>query len=146
MLHRTIILGSGSLARTLAIELALNDHVGYRLIGAVNESRHTITNDIPCPCPSLGDISELQSIIEQQRVDRIILALDENHEQIPTARLFEAQTNLHISIESGTEVLEKLTGKFPIDRFLGSYALFSNAFRLRPLTTIACRLISFALS
>lgn len=142
MAKRTIILGTGGLALKLAAKLSTRRH--YRLIGVIGEGQYAAGGGFPCPY--LGRISDLRAIITECRVEKVILALEEESERLPADLLIETQASRRLAIETGTEILEKLTGKLAIESLPKSSILFSNRFRPERWSSALCRTISLVIA
>jgi lipopolysaccharide/colanic/teichoic acid biosynthesis glycosyltransferase len=141
MAKRTLILGTGALAVGVAFELLNRHQRDYRLIGVIG-SPPAASGAFPCRW--LGPIAELNKIISECAVQRIVLALQETSESLPTELLIEAQSHRHIVIETASETLEKLTGRVAADGFTESAFLFDGSFRRKPLSSALSRAISLA--
>ncbi|HEX9094365.1 MAG TPA: hypothetical protein VF902_10340, partial [Coriobacteriia bacterium] len=75
--QRVLVVGTGSIAREVAADFASRSRWGYRVVGLVarDEDRDaTSTSGAGEGLPVLGSVHELSSIVERERVDRVIVA------------------------------------------------------------------------
>ncbi|NIM59217.1 MAG: hypothetical protein GTO16_09790, partial [Candidatus Aminicenantes bacterium] len=75
----------------------------------------------------IGDCSLIHKIVKEDKVDRIIVALEERRGRFPTEELLKCRME-GISIEEGIAFYEHLTGKLLIERAYPSFLIFSNGF------------------
>lgn len=125
--RRTLILGTGPLARELVEVIRSRAHSRYTIVGVVDESGATPVE--PFPCPLAGTLDDLQRIMVDLKPDRIIVALAERREYFPLHQLVEARVRRGAIVESGEEVYEHLTRKIAIDVLTPSSVIFSKDFR-----------------
>lgn len=122
--QRTILLGAGPLARSLATEIEKRPELGVTLLGYVDRNPSSAdTNGVPC----LGTIEELRSLVEHERVDRVILTMADRRGNLPVQELLQLKTR-GVAIEDGAAVYEAITGKVPIDSLRPSWLLLSKGF------------------
>lgn len=125
--RRTLILGTGPLARELVEVIRSRAHSRYKIVGVVEESG--LPPAEPFPCPRVGTLDDLPRIIADLKPNRIIVALDERRESFPLHQLVEARVRRGAIVESGEEVYEHLTRKIAIDVLTPSSVIFSKYFR-----------------
>jgi len=75
----------------------------------------------------IGDCSLIHKIVSEDKVDRIIVALEERRGRFPTEELLQCRMQ-GISVEEGIGFYEQLTGKLLIERAYPSFLIFSNGF------------------
>jgi sugar transferase (PEP-CTERM system associated) len=75
----------------------------------------------------IGDCSLIHKIVKEDKVDRIIVALEERRGRFPTEELLKCRME-GISIEEGIAFYEHLTGKLLIEKAYPSFLIFSNGF------------------
>ncbi len=81
--------------------------------------------------PIIGDCSLIHKIVRQDKVDRIIVALEERRGRFPAEELLNCRME-GISIEEGIAFYEHLTGKLLIERAYPSFLIFSDGFIKSP--------------
>jgi len=72
--NRTVILGTGQLAETLARHLAHGDTLQTRVLGLIDDLPSGVVNAEPVQ-GQLGDLDSLESMIRDGQVDQVIMAL-----------------------------------------------------------------------
>jgi sugar transferase (PEP-CTERM system associated) len=77
--------------------------------------------------PIIGDWSAIHKIVNEGKVDRIIVALEERRGRFPTEDLLNCRME-GISIEEGIAFYEHLTGKLLVERAYPSFLIFANGF------------------
>jgi len=126
MSERVAILGTGSLAYKLVLEFYAREGGHGELCGVITESRDV---DPPFDCPRLGALSELKQVLSKERLDRVIVAMDEQYGHIGAELLVEMQAIRDLKVETGLDAYERLTGKLAIESLTANSVLFSSTFR-----------------
>lgn len=126
MVKRTVLLGSGNLALNIANEISARPHCGYALLGVVGETAGVDLSRFSCR--RLGSIENIQSILAKTTPQHIIAALDGNHIYPSMDRVTEYGSRRHVSVESGFEAYEKLTGMLAIESLTPDLTLYSGCF------------------
>jgi exopolysaccharide biosynthesis polyprenyl glycosylphosphotransferase len=126
MAERVIILGTGQLARRIAEELSAQPAGDVRLCGVISESP-AIGPQFPAAW--LGALSELSSILDERKPDRVIVAVEERYGHLSADLLVDIQALHDIEVEAGLDACERLTGKLAIESLTADGVLFSSRFR-----------------
>lgn len=140
MNKRTIILGTSAVALRVATELSVRRSGYYNLIGVIGEERRVTAENFPCP--HLGSIPDLRDIVMEHAPKCIVVAMDDKYDHVPIDQLIELRALGHIVVETGTDVLERLSGRLAIDSLTAGSALFAREFRPRFLMLAIGRLMS----
>jgi sugar transferase (PEP-CTERM system associated) len=140
--ERVVILGTGPIARKISEAIEANPHVGYKIIGFVDDRRASS----PSASQSskyvvIGSIDRLHEILDERQPDRIIIALGERRGCLPVKDLLNARMTGCI-VEDAIEVHERLTKKLAIESLPPSYLLFSEDFAASRLRITLRRLAS----
>jgi len=138
---RVLILGTGSLARTLIQEIDARPHFRYEIVGVADDGQ--AVDDPPLRYPLLGPLQHLAKIAEEARVARIIVAMSERRGRMPMAQLLEAEAR-GILIEDGLRTYEYFTKKLAIETLTPSLLLFSGSFRTPKVQAGLRRLLNLA--
>jgi len=109
--QRTLLLGSGQLASTLARELARRPELGVRTVGYVGAN-----SSLAAGLPRLGELEDLLRAVEATRADRVIVALDPAQlaERLPLEALVELRSR-GVRVEGGAEAYESVTAKVALN-------------------------------
>lgn len=144
MPERTLIIGTGELARQLIAEITGSTHAYYSLLGVITESEGTVAEDLGCPL--LGSLRDAQRIIMESKPDRIIIALSEQRGHLRPEQLVQIQIHKNIVVETGADAYERQTGKIAIESLTPGNVLFCNAFRQSRLMRRSARASSVLVS
>ena len=78
--------------------------------------------------PIIGDFSQIASICKKNKVDRIVVALNERREKMPVEQLLLCRLR-GIRVEEGESFYEQLCGKLSVEALHPSTLIFSNGFK-----------------
>ncbi len=140
--ERILIVGTGQIARMLAQQIGIQQDFAYRLVGFVEES-----DDAPIVRQHdiLGAASEIDRIVADRRVDRIVVGLSDRRGRLPIEQLLRAKVS-GVRVEDATTTYERLTGKILIDDLKPSWLIFSDGFRASRATRFVKRLLDLVFS
>ena len=132
--QRTLILGSGIVAGQVVKKLQNNDQFGLIPVGLVDDEVHDIgTPDLPW----LGRIADLDSIIEAQNIDRVIITFTRaNHEELLEA--IRACRDASVAVDVVPRLFEFLDGVRALDQ-IGGLPLLSIGVPVLASTSIAAK-------
>lgn len=140
--QRVLIVGSGVVAGQLATKLRTHVQFGLVPIGLVDDDVHPV--GIP-ELPWLGPLDELPRVIEEQDVDRVIIAFTRaSHEEL-LACIRTAQDR-GIAVDVIPRLFELLDGGGALDRVGGLPLLSVGTARLGSLSQIAKRGLDLVLA
>jgi sugar transferase (PEP-CTERM system associated) len=122
---RAIILGDGPLAGLLLSELDSRPELGLRVVAHIPEG----ANGDHLPSERNGILSPegLAHCVETQRVNRIIVAMDDRRGKLPVECLLSMKSR-GVLIQDGPQVYEAITGKMPTESLRPGWLLFSEGF------------------
>jgi sugar transferase (PEP-CTERM system associated) len=141
--NKALILGSGPQVHRLSSEIDRRPEWGVKLVGYVGETPDaTVSMN---GLRRLGTISELNQIVERERVAQVIVAMGERRGRLPVENLMRLKTR-GIFIQDGTDVFETLTGKVPLDSMRLSWLIFSRGYPVSHMVLLYKRLMSLVLS
>lgn len=124
--ERTLIVGTGALARKLVEEISVRRHGPDLIVG--------IADDVSGPVEPMfrglvaGPLARLGTIIEELRPDRIVVALADRRGRLPVRELLEARVR-GVVVEDAVDLYERLTGKLAIESLTPSNLISSKDFR-----------------
>ena len=78
-------------------------------------------------------------------IDRVIVAMEDRREAMPVRELLDLRLR-GVVIENFSALLERLSGKLPLDGLNPSTLIFTEGFRMSPSQQLFRRLLSFAVS
>jgi sugar transferase (PEP-CTERM system associated) len=149
--ERTMIFGDGPSASRLFQELDSRPELGISIVGRISVTGNGIY-ELNCERGSRKEMSEgpisdqeLPIAIGMQRVNRIIVAMDDRRGKLPVELLLSMKGR-GVRIQDGTEYYEQVTGKLPIESLRLGWLLFSSGFHLSRFLMIYKRLASIVVS
>lgn len=133
--QRTLILGSGIVAGQLVKKLQDNGQFGLVPVGMVDDEVHDVgTADLPW----LGRFNDLDTIIETQQIDRVIIAFSRaSHEQLLES--IRACRDAGVAIDVVPRLFEFLDGVQALDQVGGLPVLSIGAAHLTSISMVAKR-------
>jgi sugar transferase (PEP-CTERM system associated) len=146
--ERTMIFGDEPAASRLMRELRSRPELGLRVVGRIlpaENGNYQLNCENPGPGGNTIPHDDLPGAVGQQRVNRIIIALDDRRGRLPVALLLSMKSK-GVLIEDGGEFYEQVTGKIPIESLRLGALLFSSGFHLSRSLEIYKRLSSIVLS
>ena len=142
--QRIMIVGSGPLAKSIAKEIVERADTGFKLIGFITDNPERVGEKLVTPS-IMGYPSQILDIATKERVDRIVVALEERRGKFPDVQLLECKTR-GIAIEEGIHFYEHFTGRLQVESLRPSFLIFSEGFKKSKLTMWTRRVTEFALS
>jgi sugar transferase (PEP-CTERM system associated) len=136
-----LILGDGEIAVTAARELERRVDLNFRIAGFVATERTQRSELLQHPI--LGYKTELREITRDQRISKIIVALDDLRGALPTRDLVRLRVQ-GIEIEDVHSALAALTGRVWLRTVRPSWFVFSSGFHRSKTTLLLKRIIDLA--
>jgi len=136
-----LILGDGEIAVTAARELERRVDLNFRIAGFVASERAQRSELLEHPI--LGDKTELRAITRDQRVSKIIVALDDLRGALPIRDLVRLRVQ-GVEIEDAHSALAALTGRVWLRTARPSWFVFSTGFHRSKTTLLLKRIIDLA--
>jgi exopolysaccharide biosynthesis polyprenyl glycosylphosphotransferase len=124
--RRTVILGTGPMARTVAREIASRRGCREAIVGVVAEAPGGMPRAFGSPV--LGALGDLDEVLRRAAPGRVIVALRDRRGRLPVESLLDARVR-GVAVQEATEVLEHLTGKIAIEAVSAGSLAFSSEFR-----------------
>jgi sugar transferase (PEP-CTERM system associated) len=147
--ERVLIVGTGTLAQTVARQIRTQQDFAYRLVGFVADTKGPVQvrqHDI------LGGAADIDRILTSRQVDRIVVSLSDRRGHLPIEALLRAKL-AGVRVEDAVTIFERLTGKILVEDLKPSWLIFSDGFHVSRLTRIAkrafdllCMLVVFVLA
>ncbi len=141
--QRALFLGKGPLVPALTVEIEKRPELGIRLVGFLGRPPQA-TQSLN-GLHHLGGFEDLQRVVDDNRIERIIVSMEDQRGKLPVAGLLELKTR-GVLIEDGTDLYEAVAGKVPIHSLRASWLVFSSGFRLSSRMLVYKRVFSIVLS
>jgi sugar transferase (PEP-CTERM system associated) len=149
--ERTMIFGDEPSTARLLRELESRPELGLNVVGRVlvgqNGSYETNWDSRSLASPDAGVFpdEDLPTAINTQRVNRMIVALDDRRGRLPVEMLLTLKSR-GVLVQDGTEYYEQITGKILIESLRLGTLVFSSGFHLSRFLVIYKRLASMLVS
>lgn len=114
--EKILVVGTGPTALDTAEAVWRRRDAGYRIVGFVSENGAKPREKIG-RSEVLGKAWELEEVIKNERIDRVVIAVRERRGAFPTEALLKMSLAGDISIEECTSFFERITGKVHVDIF-----------------------------
>jgi sugar transferase (PEP-CTERM system associated) len=136
--ERVYVLGSGVRARTVVETIRSHRDAGMEVVGWTDEGgvQGQLTR-------FAGDFSSFRK--PKAEVDRIIVAMEDRRDSLPIRELLKLRLS-GIVIENSSAIMERLSGRLPLDGLYPSTLIFAKGFRVRPSQQVTRRCLSFLVS
>mgnify|MGYP005809615853 CR=1 FL=1 len=137
--NRLLILGGGPLAVKVGRELNRRADLGFELAGFLTNGAEAPGNSSLFGSPVLGRIEDLRSIVAEQSISRIVVALENGRGLLPVRDLVKLRAR-GVVIEDAHTAISALTGRVWLDIVQPSWFLYSEGFHRSRLSSAAKRL------
>jgi sugar transferase (PEP-CTERM system associated) len=141
-IQEIVILGTGRLAEDIAREIEGKQNSSYKILGFVGK-RETIYN--PNYAPFFNDLEEIEYLLPEKHVQRIVVALDDRRGTTPIKKLLKYKMQ-GIVIEQGVSFFERVTGRLLVENMEPSWIIYSEGFTLNRWQFIVKRMVDILLS
>jgi sugar transferase (PEP-CTERM system associated) len=123
--EKILVVGTGKAAMDTAKAVWERRDAGYRIVGFVSENGAKPREKLG-RSEILGKAHELEGIIRNERIDRVVIAVRERRGAFPTEALLKMSLAGDVSIEECTSFFERITGKVHIDMLRPSWLIFAG--------------------
>jgi sugar transferase (PEP-CTERM system associated) len=136
--ERVYVLGSGERARAISETLRTRRDAGMEVVDG--EVKGAFSSDLERFSADLRAFAKSET-----RIDRVIVAMEDRRRSMPTRELLELRLR-GVVIENASLLMERVTGKVPLDGLNPSALIFTQGFNVNALQQFGRRLASFAVS
>jgi sugar transferase (PEP-CTERM system associated) len=123
--EKILVVGTGQAARDTAEAVFERRDAGYRIVGFVTENGIKPNTKIG-DTTVIGTTDDLEGIVKNEKVDRIVIAVRERRGTFPTETLLKMSLTGDVSIEECTSFFERVTGQVHIDMLRPSWLIFAG--------------------
>ena len=117
--------GRRDLAVQLAREIARREELAIRLEGFISSTPVSVPDEKVFGVPVLGDTSEIEKIVAQMGISRIIVALEDRRGTLPTRSLVTLRVQ-GVRVDDAATALANLTGRISLSVVRPSWFVFST--------------------
>jgi len=136
--ERVYVLGCGHRAHVVVELLRASREAGMEVIGWHGEGEPYARLD-----SFAADLRAFRST--RPGIDRVIVAMEDRRDSMPVRELLDLRIR-GVVIENSSSLLERLSGKLPLDGLNPSTLIFAEGFRMSAAQQLFRRLLSFAVS
>ncbi len=123
--EKIIVVGTGQAARDTVAAVSERRDAGYRIVGFVTENGIEPQTKIG-GTTVIGTTEELDKIVKNEKVDRIVIAVRERRGYFPTETLLKMSLAGNVNIEECTSFFERVTGQVHVDMLRPSWLIFAG--------------------
>jgi sugar transferase (PEP-CTERM system associated) len=132
------VLGSGERARTLIEMLRTRRDTGMEVV------------NLDCEAGSQGSLESFAADLRSFRrpnngIDRVVVAMEDRRGSMPVRELLDLRLR-GVVIEDASALMERLSGKLPLDGLNPSSLIFTDGFKVKASQQIVRRLVSITVS
>jgi exopolysaccharide biosynthesis polyprenyl glycosylphosphotransferase len=124
---RVLVIGTSDLSRAIARAVRERRNLGAEIAGFLSDDIDDQGAWIE-GFPVLGQVHEIEKILDKDRIGRIVVASKRRDEYFPAEELLAAKLS-GIEVESGVAFYERVTGRIYLRELRPSYLIFSEGFR-----------------
>jgi sugar transferase (PEP-CTERM system associated) len=128
-LRRTLILGSGALARELASMIRSNPSHGLELVGMLARDRGMIDAEAGI----IGTYGDLYDVVMREGASIVLVAYPDRRGTLPVEQLLEVKFR-GVEVEEGVDFFERTNGKIYVRELKPSQLIFAEGFTARTTT------------
>ncbi|MBC7899104.1 MAG: TIGR03013 family PEP-CTERM/XrtA system glycosyltransferase [Saprospiraceae bacterium] len=131
--EKILIVGDAELVIDTAEAVLRRRDFGLRISGFITDNFGAIKRRIP-EARHLGNIVDLEEIVERERIDCIVIGVRERRGALPPEVLLRLRLAGRVSIEECTSFFERVTGRVHLDMLHPSWLIYSQRSRDTQLT------------
>ena len=133
--EKILVVGTGQTALDTAEAVWERRDAGYRIVGFLSENGAKPREKLG-RSEILGKAHELESVIRNEKIDRVVIAVRERRGAFPTEALLKMSLAGDVSIEECTSFFERITGKVHVDMLRPSWLIYAGRRRDSPLKLV----------
>ncbi|MFN2500631.1 MAG: TIGR03013 family XrtA/PEP-CTERM system glycosyltransferase [Pyrinomonadaceae bacterium] len=133
--EKILVVGTGQTALDTAEAVWERRDAGYRIVGFVSENGAKPREKLG-RSEILGRAHELEEVIRNEKIDRVVIAVRERRGAFPTEALLKMSLAGDVSIEECTSFFERITGKVHVDMLRPSWLIFAGRRRDSPIKLV----------
>jgi sugar transferase (PEP-CTERM system associated) len=125
--ERVLVLGTGPAGIALVREIIQRPELNLKVVGFLDEKGENIGKSLVNP-GIIGAVSDVNSIVSQQKVDRVVLSLMERRGTTPLRDLLHLKF-AGVGVEEAHSFNERITGRILVERLSPSSLILAEGFR-----------------
>src|SRR5438552_2911069 len=133
--EKILVVGTGKTALDTAEAVWERRDAGYRIAGFISENGAKPMQKLGRSV-ILGKAPDLEDVIRNEKIDRVVIAVRERRGAFPTEALLKMSLAGDVSIEECTSFFERITGKVHIEMLRPSWLIFAGRRRGSPIRAL----------
>ena len=142
--ERVLIVGSGEKAIELAREILHRKHLGYRVVGFLDDDPRLQGVSLLNP-RVIGTTDQCRTLAMAHGVTRVVVAPSDSRGSISMDALLACKTS-GVRVQEGSSYYEQLTGKIMVEGLRKSWLVFSDGFVVSPGVLFGKRLVDLGVA
>jgi sugar transferase (PEP-CTERM system associated) len=134
------IMGTNQTADLVSQEVRKREKFGFRFVGFFDSAKPN-DSGVPENGEILGSYVDMQDIVRERKIDKVVVALEERRGEYPVSALLALRVAGRNIVE-WPDFFEKLSGRIPIENLAPSYFIFNDGFRKSSIVLMIRRIIS----
>ena len=134
---RVLIVGTGATGIALAREMVHGPALNMKVVGFLDERGENIGKSLVNP-GIIGAASDVEEIVEQQKINRVVLSLAERRGRTPVRQLLHLKF-AGVEVEDAHTFYERLTGRILLEHLSPSWLILSDGFKKSRLLVLTKR-------
>lgn len=142
--RRMLILGGGKLAREI-YRVVLSERLGLmEIVGALGGENGRMEGNPDIP-GLIGTHEHLAQVVEEQRVNTIVVCLEDRRSVLPVEQLLDLKA-IGIDVLDGHQLFEEVSGRLSLDTLRPSAVIFSSGFKHSRVSRVLKRFVDILVS
>src|SRR5579871_840652 len=125
--ERVLIVGTGSTGISLTREICDRPDLNLKVLGFLDEKGENIGMSLVNP-GIIGGLGELESLVKENKIDRVVLSLKEQRGRMPYRELLRLKF-AGVVVEDAHTVFERISGRIALEKLSPSWLIFNDGFR-----------------
>ncbi len=125
--ERVLIVGTGGAGISLAREIGSRSDLALRIVGFLDEKGENIGKSLVNP-GIVGATGEVEAVVAQQKIDRVVLSLAERRGRTPVRQLLHLKF-AGVAVEDAHSLYERIAGRILLEDLSPSWLILSEGFR-----------------
>jgi sugar transferase (PEP-CTERM system associated) len=125
--ERVLIVGTGSTGIALTREICSRPDLNLKVLGFLDEKGENIGMSLVNP-GIIGGLSELETMVREKNIDRVVLSLKEQRGHMPYRELLRLKF-AGVTVEDAHTVFETISGRIALEKLSPSWLIFNDGFR-----------------
>lgn len=142
--HRVLIAGTSMTGVRLVREILNHPELNFNVVGFLDEKGENIGKSLVNP-GVVGGIAEIESFVERNHIDRVVLAFTERRGRMPVRELLRIRL-AGVPVEEAHALYERIAGRILLDMLSPSALVLGEGFRKNVALLFAKRCIDLVVS